>query len=57
MNDEMKQATEMTFDVGFLETKEEYELYAGAIYSAIVWGRKVDKEDTEQRLKDKSIRA
>ena len=44
MNEESKEyqkAKYMALQVGFIETTEEYDLYANALYRAMLWGRTV----------------
>ena len=40
---EEEECVQMALRVDFLETKEEYELYAGALLAARKWGRNVNK--------------
>lgn len=40
----------------FLSTKEEFIMYTSAIYSAIMWGKKIDEENNRIRQKDKSVK-
>ena len=40
----------------FLSTKEEFIMYTSAIYSAIMWGKKIDIENSEIRKKDTSVK-
>jgi len=40
----------------FLSTKEEFRMYTSAIYSAIMWGKKIDSENSEIRQKDTSVK-
>lgn len=42
--------------VEFLTTKEELFLYAGAIYSAMKWGRSIDEKNRTIRGRDKSVK-
>ena len=46
-----KECIEMAKQVDFLETKEEYELYAGALLAAKKWGEKVDLQNKKSRNK------
>lgn len=39
------QAVKMALKVEFLANSEELFLYAGALYSAMMWGREVDEEN------------
>lgn len=59
----MKQVNELRLDakcaalrVGFLTTREELALYAGAIYSAMMWGREVDERNKAIQKKDMSVK-
>lgn len=40
---DVEKALRMTRDVSFLTTKEEKEMYAGALLAAIRWGHKIDR--------------
>jgi len=40
----------------FLSTKEEFIMYSSAIYSAIMWGKKIDSENNKIRQKDTSVK-
>lgn len=42
--------------VEFLTSLEELFLYANAIYSAIMWGRKVGEKNKTIQKKDKSVK-
>jgi hypothetical protein len=46
-----KECIAMAKQVDFLETKEEYELYAGALLAAKKWGEKVDKQNKKNSNK------
>ena len=46
-----KECIEAAKRVEFLETKEEYELYAGALLAAKKWGEKVDLQNKKSRNK------
>ena len=48
-----KECIEAAKRVEFLETKEEYELYAGALLAAKKWGEKVDNQNKEYRKKNR----
>ena len=48
-----KECIEMAKQVEFLETKEELELYAGALLAAKKWGEKVDLQN--KKFKNKSV--
>lgn len=48
-----KECIEAAKRVEFLETKEEYELYAGALLAAKKWGEKVDLQN--KKSKNKSV--
>lgn len=42
--------------VEFLTSREELFLYAGALYSAMMWGRGIDEKDETIQRKDKSVK-
>ena len=44
-----KECIEAAKRVDFLETKEEYELYAGALLAAKKWGEKVDLQNKKSK--------
>lgn len=48
-----KECMAMAKQVDFLETKEEYELYAGALLAAKKWGEKVDNQNKEYKKKNR----
>ena len=52
-----EECVQMAMQVDFLETREEYELYAGALLAAKRWGEKIDRENkrinNERFLKEK----
>lgn len=48
-----KECIAMAKQVDFLKTKEEYELYAGALLAAKKWGEKVDNQNKEYRKKNR----
>ena len=52
-----EECVQMAMQVDFLETREEYELYAGALLAAKRWGEKIDREtkrvSNERFLKEK----
>lgn len=57
MNDEMYiEAYEMALKVEFLASGEELKLYAGALYSAMEWGRGIDERNKEIQEKDISVK-
>lgn len=55
-NDIYSQAIGMALKVDFLTTSEELFLYASGIYSAMMWGRKVDERNKAIQEKDKSVK-
>ena len=48
-----KECIEMAKQVDFLKTKEELELYAGALLAAKKWGEKVDLQN--KKFRNKSV--
>lgn len=44
-------AFDKALKVEFLTNREELFLYAGALYSAMMWGRRIDKQKERIRLK------
>lgn len=50
------QAIKMALKVGFLANSEELFLYAGALYSAMMWGRGIDEKNETIQRKDKSVK-
>ena len=42
--------------VEFLANSEELFLYAGALYSAMMWGREVDEENKKIRKLNRSVK-
>ena len=49
-------AFDKALKVEFLANSEELFLYAGALYSAMMWGRGIDEKDETIQRKDKSVR-
>lgn len=56
LNDLYSQAIKQALKVEFLTNSEELFLYTGALYSAMMWGRKIDKKNKAIRKKDMSIK-
>lgn len=50
------QAVKMALKVEFLANSEELFLYAGALYSAMIWGREVDEENKKIRKLNRSVK-
>ncbi len=50
------QAVKMALKVEFLANSEELFLYAGALYSAMMWGREVDEENKKIRKLNRSVK-
>nr|DAT59431.1 MAG TPA: hypothetical protein [Caudoviricetes sp.] len=51
MNEMYVEAYEMALKVEFLASSEELFLYAGALYSAMTWGKDVDERNKMIRKK------
>lgn len=49
-------ALDKALKVEFLTNSEELFLYAGALYSAMMWGRGIDEKDETIQRKDKSVK-
>lgn len=49
-------AFDKALKVEFLTSREELFLYAGALYSAMMWGRGIDEKDETIQRKDKSVK-
>ncbi|WP_294504128.1 hypothetical protein [uncultured Bacteroides sp.] len=49
-------ALDKALKVKFLTSREELFLYAGALYSAMMWGRGIDEKDETIQRKDKSVK-
>lgn len=49
-------AFDKALKVEFLTNREELFLYAGALYSAMMWGRGIDEKDETIQRKDKSVK-
>lgn len=49
-------AFDKALKVEFLTNSEEFFLYAGALYSAMMWGRGIDEKDETIQRKDKSVK-
>lgn len=47
MDEKVKAAVRLAANVGFLTTREERELYAGAILAAIEWGESVSSKQNK----------
>lgn len=50
------QPIKMALKVEFLANSEELFLYAGALYSAMIWGKEVDKENKIIRNLNRSVK-
>ena len=50
-------ALDKALKVKFLTSREELFLYAGALYSAMMWGRGIDEKDETIQRKDKSVKS
>lgn len=50
------QAVKLALKVDFLTNSEELFLYAGAIYSTMMWGREVDERNKAIQEKDASVK-
>lgn len=50
------EAFDKALKVEFLTSREELFLYAGALYSAMMWGRGIDEKDETIQRKDKSVK-
>lgn len=50
------QAILMARKVEFLVDNKELFLYAGALYSAMMWGKKIDKKNRIIQERDKSLK-
>ena len=46
----------LTPKMEFLETDEELQLLIGALYSAMMWGRGIDRENELIQERDKSLK-
>lgn len=46
----------LALKVEFLANSEELFLYAGAIYSAMVWSRSIDEKNKTTQERDKSVK-
>ena len=49
-------AFKMALKVHFLENSEEIKSYAGALYSAMMWGRGIDEKNQVIQERDKSLK-
>lgn len=49
-------AFDKALKVEFLTNSEELFLYAGALYSAMMWGRGIDEKDETIQRKDKPVK-
>lgn len=49
-------AFDKALKVEFLTNREELFLYAGALYSAMMWSREVDRENLLIQERDKSLK-
>lgn len=49
-------AFDKALKVEFLTNSEELFLYAGALYSAMMWGRGIDEKNETIQRKDKSVK-
>lgn len=49
-------AFDKALKIEFLTNSEELFLYAGALYSAMMWGRGIDEKDETIQRKDKSVK-
>jgi hypothetical protein len=57
MNDNLySKAIKEALKVEFLANSEELFLYAGALYSAMIWGREVDEENKKIRKLNRSVK-
>lgn len=57
MNDNFySKAIKEALKVEFLANSEELFLYAGALYSAMIWGREVDEENKKIRKLNRSVK-
>ena len=52
----MKEAQYAAIKVEFLATKEELNLYTGAIFHAMKWGRSIDEKNKAIRRMDNSVK-
>ena len=50
------EAIKMTLKVGFLENSEELFLYAGALYSSMMWGKGIDENNKRIQKKNTSVK-
>lgn len=50
------QAFQAATRVEFLANREEFYLYAGVLYDAMVWGEKETRKNKELRIKNKAVR-
>ena len=50
------EAFKMALKVGFLANREELFLYAGALYSAMMWGREIDEKNKVIQREDTSVK-
>lgn len=50
------EAFKMALKVGFLTNREELFLYAGALYSAMMWSREVNEKNRVILKKNKSVK-
>lgn len=55
-NDLWADAKRAALKVEFLTTKEELYLYANALYSAVMWGRRIDGKNRVIRERNKSVK-
>lgn len=58
MNEEeiLTDSIQSALKVKFLATSEELSLYAGAIYSAIMWGRGIDEKNKAIQERDELVK-
>ena len=55
-SDVYSQSIKMALKVEFLANSEELFLYAGALYSAMIWGRGIDDKNELIQRKDTSVK-
>lgn len=55
-SDVYSQSIKMALKVEFLTNSEELFLYAGALYSAMIWGRGIDEKNELIQGKDTSVK-
>lgn len=55
-NDLYAEALKKALKVGFISNSQELKQYAGALYSAMMWGRGIDEKNKTIRERDQSVK-